>query len=205
MRKNRVIVIGAGGVGYWLTAALQRDLKNAIPIIVWDDDTFIGGDGWRRLPSPADSRQSKVDGLEEFLESGMRDLIPAMTFVKARFTPDVARSMDLSDALVIDCSDMAGDERRPVWAAAEGVGATMMRVSYDGAQGGIIVVAHGLPLADLEGSGYAELPGMDLSLAAGGLGARVARAWLEGVEWDSFQFNVISNSELKAQRASGEL
>lgn len=173
---NKVVVVGAGGVGWWLVNALMRDTKGA-RVEVWDDDTFEEGFGAARLPWQENLQQTKVRALEGWVEMAMGDMAPAT--YETRFHGDVWTG-DPTETLVVDCTDAPPSERREIWEACRNAGATMLRVSYDG--NGVIVIARGLPLSDRPGGGYTRIPSLAQAQAAGGLGAMAVHLLLEGKE-----------------------
>lgn len=175
---DKVIVMGAGGVGWWLVTALMRDTKGA-QVEVWDNDTFEGGLGQGRLPWQENKAQYKVRALEGWVEMAMGDRAPEVKVSRVRAT-EVVQTRDRSNELLVDCTDMDLETRRAIWANARQAGMQLLRVSYDG--NGVIVVARGLPLAGRPGGGYALVPSMAQAIAAGGLGAMAVHLLLEGKE-----------------------
>lgn len=168
-------VIGCGGVGFWLVAGLAR--SGVRPIEVWDTDDLNGGLGHMRLPvaSPATLKVNLLRGFLAVNFPGGR--LGEITFKAERFTGKEVNAGDV----VVDCTDLATKERKAIWATAKRRGARCIRVSYDGANS-TIVVAEGCPLeADEENApgGYADVPSLALSLAAGGVGAEVVRRMFE--------------------------
>ncbi len=162
--------IGAGGVGFWVAAALVRDgVKN---LTVWDSDDLQGGLGYSRLPK-ATLSTAKVNLLRGFCAAVMGDTQPKIHTI--RFYGHEATKGDL----VVDCSDMDLDRRKEVWKAVQDIGARIIRVSYDG-KNHCVVVAEGLPLAGRSGGGYSETPNLALSFMAGGIGALAVQRILAG-------------------------
>lgn len=167
---ERVICIGAGGVGFWLSVALARA---GIEHEVWDNDDFQGGLGHTRLPAIENPKTKKVDYLKGFIMAAMGDDPPKVVAAKVvpRKEGDPVDAA-LKGALIIDASDMGLPTRKKIWEAALEAGARMLRVSYDGTAGGIVTVSEGLPFANKRtGGGYVDVPTLALSLAAGGIGA----------------------------------
>lgn len=161
--RRTVHIVGAGGVGFWLAVGLAR---TPVDKVIYDDDNLAGGLGHTRLPN-ATSSTLKVKLLEGFLRVNFGGQMPV--FKAERFTGNEVRP----DDLVVDCSDMPGTARRQIWQLAERNGARLLRVSYDGAAS-TVVIAEGMPLTGNErAAGYASVPSLGLSLAAGGLGAEV--------------------------------
>lgn len=167
---ERVLIIGAGGVGFWLSIALSRA---GIEHSVWDNDDFQGGLGHTRLPAIENSKTKKVAYLKGFTMTAMGDEAPSV--VAGKFDPAKVGEefmTGLKGALIIDASDMGLPTRKKIWEAALEAGARMLRVSYDGTAGGIVTVSEGLPFANKRtGGGYVDVPTLALSLAAGGIGA----------------------------------
>lgn len=173
MKYRRVIVVGSGGVGFYLALALNRNLPHGVELVVHDADTFEGGLGHSRLPRVSNPATKKVDFLRRFAVTSFGD--QPMTVVAEMFNGDEAGEGDL----VVDCSDMGLPARKTIWALAEKCGAKCMRVSYDGLNE-TVVVAQGLPFAHSGKNGYREAPNTALSFAAGGIGALAVLRVLNG-------------------------
>lgn len=173
---ERVVVMGSGGVGWWLVTSLMRDTKGA-KVEVWDDDTFQGGMGAGRLPWQENAGQYKVRALEGWVEMAMGDSAPRICINKVY--PWYVEGWG-PETLLVDCTDMDLAVRREIWASARKEGVQLLRVSYDG--NGVIVVTRGLPLSDRPGGGYTMVPSMAQAIAAGGLGAMAVHLLLEGKE-----------------------
>lgn len=169
---DRLIVIGAGGVGFWLGVALSRA---GIEYEIWDNDNFEGGLGHTRLPAIENTKTKKVDYLKGFIMAAMGDAAPTVfryKFDPTKITGETEILSRLKGALIIDASDMGLPTRKKIWEAALEAGARMLRVSYDGTAGGIVTVSEGLPFANKRtGGGYVDVPTLALSLVAGGIGA----------------------------------
>lgn len=174
MTEGKVWIVGSGGVGFWLAAALAR--SGTRNMVVLDDDNLSGGLGHMRLPAASPSTK-KVDLLRGYLSVnmglGLQDL---PEFRDVRFTGKEVEAGDL----VVDCSDMDIVVRRRIWANAERREARIVRVSYDG-RNNTVVVSQGLPLGAATGN-YAEMPSLALSFMAGGIGAIAVRKLVEGYE-----------------------
>ena len=166
-------IVGLGGIGFWLTVGLARSVPHD-NLTGWDHDTLSGGNGALRLPY-APHTTSKVDLLRGFLLVAMgQPNVPLL--VPHRFTHYRARGLHAGD-LVIDCTDMASRSRHTLWTYVQKQRAKMLRVSYDG-RASTVVASTGLPLiAPVEG-GYAEMPSLALSMAAGGIGAELVRRYI---------------------------
>lgn len=173
-----VHIVGAGGVGFWLTVGLAR--SEVRPIAVYDTDDLNGGLGHMRLPtaSPATLKVNLLRGFLAVNFGGGR--LSEITYKAERFTGREVKAGDL----VIDCTDMSGDARREVYKAVTKRKARYLRVSYDGAAS-VVVVAEGLPLVgDESHAGYSAVPSLALSLAAGGIGAEV----IAKTDWSTAEF-----------------
>lgn len=180
---KRVVMIGAGGVGFWMATALRRDVPD-VELIVYDDDDFEGGFGAQRLPYVGDKKTKKVDFLKGFVRMVMRDSAPRIYPIKFE-----AVYQDLFETdLIVDASDMGLEVRQPLWQRCRERGCQMLRVSYDG--NGIVVVARGLPLASKPGGGYSQVPSMAQSLWAGGVGAAAVEKLLRGETVGDYQMEL---------------
>lgn len=182
---RRIVQIGAGGVGFWMATCLARDSRGR-ELVVYDSDTFEGGYGAQRLPKVYNKQEFKVGFLKGFVPMVMGDVPP--TVMSRKFTVHEASQQRFDDTLIVDCTDMDLGDRKDLWAYCRILGATMLRVSYDGAAGGIVVVSRGLPLSSKPGGGYTEKPDLALSMWAGGVGARAVLRLLDGLEVGDQQF-----------------
>lgn len=172
IRFDSVHVVGAGGVGWPLTVALCRESRGA-RIHVWDDDTFEGGNGHWRLPKVSNRTVKKVDFLKGHVRMVWGEEPPIGH--AERFT---GLGVGLTErSLVVDCTDCPMAEREVWWKECQGMGAAMLRVSYDG--NGIVVVARGLPIWAPTG-GYELIPSLAQSFLAGGLGAAAVHRLMDG-------------------------
>ncbi len=181
---KRVVIIGAGGVGFWLTVSLMRD-KPGLEVIVYDSDNFVGGFGSQRLPFVANKETKKVDFLRGFVKMAMRDEPPTVFPIKL----DASMLTGLENTLLVDCSDMPLETRKPIWDAWRSrEGNQILRVSYDG--NGIVVVARGLPFSTNPGGNYARVPTLAQSFWAGGVGAAAVEKLLAGEEVGDYQMEL---------------
>lgn len=180
-RERTIHLVGAGGVGFWTAVGLARFAVGNV--IVYDDDTLEGGLGHMRLPMAMPATR-KVDLLVGFIRISVGGQVP--TVVAKRFT---GRTEVRKGDLVVDCSDAELPARRRMWNAARKAGARCIRISYDGANG-IIVVAEGLPFATISAGGYTNVPSFALSLAAGGIGAEIVHRMLEGNHRGHIEFQI---------------
>lgn len=176
-------IIGLGGVGFWLTVGLSR-LVPVDQIQCWDDDT-LEGTGATRLPW-GPTRTKKVDLLCGYLRMVHADTnVPKV--IERKFSGLLG--IEQGD-LVVDCTDMPVNTRRRMWSSAKNRGARLLRVSYDG-RGSVVVISTGLPLASSATGGYAAMPSLALSLAAGGLGAEAVKRYLENpVEYFTISLSI---------------
>lgn len=165
-------VVGLGGVGFWLALGLTRHVGST-NLHCWDDDTLAGGTGSARLPWGPDTTK-KTDLLIGHLRMVYGDTsVPQVS--ERRFSGLLG--VEQGD-IVVDCTDMPLEARRRMWNCARKRGAKLLRVSYDG-RGSVVVVSTGLPLAAPPEGGYAAVPSLALSLAAGGLGAEVVKRYID--------------------------
>lgn len=183
-QQRRVVVVGAGGVSFWLAVALARA---GVEFTIFDDDDLQGGLGFSRMPK-ASATTKKVTLLRGHVIAVMGDRAP--TIVDRRFTAEDARGGDL----IVDGTDMPLPERKALWDSIKSLWVDdpvcLLRVSYDG-KNNIVAVAEGLPLFGRQGGGYQSLPGLDLSFVAGGIGCMAVRKILSGhVEHTEFQVSV---------------
>jgi hypothetical protein len=182
---NKIVVLGAGGVGFPLVDALCRDVPD-IEIHVYDDDDYNGGFGAQRLPYVGNKNTKKVAALKGYIQMVMRDKAP-FVYVERLVEPTNDGAWGPS-VLVVDCTDMGLEARRPLWAKLRELGCQMLRVSYDG--NGIVVVARGLPLASKPGGGYSQVPSRAQSLWAGGVGAAAVEKLLRGEVVNDYQMEI---------------
>lgn len=167
-------LVGAGGVNFWVGVALARA---GVEFTIWDDDTLEGGLGSQRLPKAHNAKTFKVDLLRGFLAMTMGEPAERFTYIREKFSGMKVEKGDV----VIDGTDMAPKPRKTMWTRAMNRGAKMMRVSYDGANG-TVVVAGGPPLVDKAEGGYAAVPSLALSFMAAGVGALAVLELLNGNE-----------------------
>lgn len=165
-------IVGLGGVGFWLAVGLCKHIAPD-SITCWDDDTLEGGTGSTRLPVGMPATQ-KADLLTGYLE-----MVHGFTTLPLIQTRRFSGLLQCNTGdLVIDCTDMAIEPRKRMWSTARNRGAKLVRVSYDG-RGSTVVVSTGLPLSAPAQGGYAAVPSLALSLAAGGIGAECIKRLLD--------------------------
>lgn len=175
-------IVGLGGVGFWLAVGLSRTIPPE-QMRCWDDDTLAGGHGAQRLPWGTEDTH-KTDLLAGYLT--MVHNQPTLPMLENR---KFSGLLNVAEGdIVIDCTDMALTTRKRVWSTIRNRGAKPIRVSYDG-RGSRIIVSTGLPLIGSEKGGYADIPSMALSLAAGGVGAEAVRRYLQTPK-DSFTISI---------------
>lgn len=187
-----IVIAGAGGVGFWLAAALARSVDGTVvPMFVFDGDN-LSGSGGRRLPYCANADHTyKVSALRAFISFTMRDPAPVM-FERALTGVTIGEPSNwgVDHLLVVDATDMPGPSRQLVYDATIASGYEYLRISYDG--NGWVTVAKGLPFerpGDTVG-GYDLVPSLAQSMAAGGIGASAVVQWLEGKPVAEYQVNV---------------
>jgi len=183
---KRVVIIGAGGVGFWLTIALMRDIAAGILVEVWDDDDIgVTGNGHFRMPLTLVGAK-KVDLLADFVSYKMGDR--RITPIDKRLEPAYLRGRTETETLFVDCTDMKTADREALLNMIRLANGKYLRVSYDGL--GIVTVSPGVPF-DVEGApgGYQMMPDLDVSFIAGGIGARAVRKVLEENEFIEDQWN----------------
>lgn len=180
-RERMIAIVGSGGVGFYTAIALSR--SGILGITVFDDDDLRGGLGSSRLPLATPTTR-KVDLLRGFIRVNFGEP-PAV--IAAKFTGNEVQPGDI----VVDCSDMSGVARRRVWTRAAKRGARCIRVSYDGANS-TVVVAEGLPMTTNEAAaGYANVPSLALSMAAGGIaGEVISRLMVAPDNIDHIEFQI---------------
>lgn len=165
---DRVVIAGAGSA-YWLVIALCRDLAGSIPIEVYDDDTFDGGNGFRRLPKAKDPTIYKVDLLKAQIIHVMGDFPPIIH--RRRLTSSDLLYGDWTRTLVIDATDMDHLSRKEWWKSLKSSGGKGLRVALDGT--GIATVSPGPPMISGDGGrqGYGVTPNLSQAMRAAGQGA----------------------------------
>lgn len=182
-------IVGLGGVGFWLAVGLTRTVP-ADQLKCWDADTLSGGLGATRLPYGPPSTK-KVDLLRGYLGMVLGDrAYPSLVDKRYSGLQGIVK-----DDLVVDCTDMPIRTRKRVWTTSKNKGAKLLRVSYDG-RGSTLVVSTGLPLFAPPAGGYAAVPSLALSLAAGGVGAEAVKRYLEHPT-DSFTFSLSIEDAMK--------
>lgn len=188
---NSVCVIGSGGVGFWLAAALRRDLPDATIICYDPDDT--DGSGGRRLPA-SQPGYKKVRLLEDYgrFTLGEPNKIQGISKYLTANDIEILTSYGRNPMIFVDCTDMSNDSRRHLWTAIRNIpGSRIIRVSYDG--NGWVVVANGLAFGDPTTEGYDVVPTMAQSLAAAGIGAQAVLNIIRGRECRDYQINTITS------------
>lgn len=174
-----VIVLGAGGVGWWLIGAMSR-MNITHPVGVYDPDTFQGGNGKKRLPIPEKESKHKVRELREWLTEWQPDLPFALQTYAMPFAPSTLLDYKRSGSgirLVVDCTDARPSLRKQIWNACSDWGIPYVRLSYD-AQ--IVSWSHTPPLSVVDNGNYENIPNMGMTWIAGGFGAEMVRRTLRG-------------------------
>lgn len=189
---KHIVIIGAGGVGFYLTLALMAEGLDQ-DIIVYDPDTFEGGNGHRRLPKVNNPKLKKVDMLKATCQV-------TFGYERPKTIPDYFTVLDASGLnssyLVVDASDMPFRERLDIWDAFTKTGAKGIRVSYDG--NGIVCIAYGPPFSPPDDQGgYDRMPSTAQSFLAGGAGAEFIKALLKGEKMDEMQIEIGTGLQLQ--------
>jgi hypothetical protein len=172
---DKVVVAGAGSA-YWLVFALCRDTSGMIPIEVYDDDTFEGGNGFRRLPKAISPLAYKVDLLRAQVVYVMGDIPPKIH--RRKLLPSELLNGDWTRTLVVDCTDMSIEDRKEWWKALKASNAKGLRMALDGT--GVATVSPGPPLISGNGGrqGYGVTPGLSQAMRAAGQGAEAILYYL---------------------------
>ena len=142
------MIVGAGsGSAFWLWVALCRELEplvlsGQLVIEVWDDDTFIGGNGSKRLPKPHNPNQSKVEYLATFIKHVMGNVPPVIRPYK--FHPANFSEGDWSRTIFVDATDMGRTKREELWEEIEQNRVKGIRLALDGT--GISTISPGPPI-----------------------------------------------------------
>lgn len=172
---NRIVVAGAGSA-FWLLVALCRDLdylviSKQLTIEVYDDDTFIGGNGQKRLPVPHNPNQCKVQYLETFIGHVMNNTPPVINLKK--LLPSTFSEGDWSQTIVVDATDMGRIDRERFWDALDNFKIKGIRLGLDGT--GISTISPGPPIymgdEEEQHNEYTKSPGMGQVFRSVGGGA----------------------------------
>jgi hypothetical protein len=181
LRKYRpdgtVIIIGAGGLGWWLTAALMRCADITNQFCIYDDDDFVGGNGSKRLPRPGRETRLKVKELEGWLT----EWLMGQEYRRAEFKGYKFNLNNLyghtAVALIVDCTDAPISSRLPIYQEAWNYGIPVVRGSYDGE---MITFSYRPPDSVVDDGGYNLVPNMAVTFAAAGMVAESVRRVLKG-------------------------
>lgn len=171
LKFNRVVIAGAGSA-FWTTVALCREFSKELSmkeltIEVYDDDTFEGGNGFRRLPKVHDPKKFKVEVLRTFISLAMGD--PPPIIHTRRLLPYELLIEDWTKTLVIDATDQGEESRKAFWDAIDANRSKGIRLSLDG--NGVATVSPGPPLVYRDDNGYGEIPNQGQVFRAAGQGA----------------------------------
>jgi hypothetical protein len=154
-----IIVIGAGGVGFWTALALSRSQR----LIVFDDDT-LDGTGAERLPD------TRIFGRAFDKKIELLKFIAQNIEVRnEKFSHHHAQVLSANDIL-LDCTDLSSEERREFVEVAKSRSARYIRASYDlTARSFIVVVACGIGFSrNPARGGYTIPPTISHAMIAGG-------------------------------------
>lgn len=167
---QRILIAGAGGVGFWLALALSRLVPHEI--VVFDDDD-LSGTGATRLPDvrPFGRPLKKKVDLLKFICPGVD--VRAEKLTPAAVSPDT---------IVVDATDMSHADRRALCAAARAAGSKYLRASYDARPDGfVVVVAAGVGFTTNPArGGYTLPPSIAQAMLGGGFAADVISRFLRG-------------------------
>jgi len=175
--NGTIIVMGAGGLGWWTVAGLLRceDITNKF--IIYDEDNFVGGQGKKRLPIPANETNRKVNELAGWLTEWMfapvSDRVSVKTFKFTNASIYNVRSV----ALILDCTDAPISARNAIYEAAWEAGIPVLRGSYDGE---MVTFGYRPPDSVVDDGGYNLVPNMAVTFAAAGMVAESVRRYLRG-------------------------
>ena len=172
-----IIVMGAGGLGWWTVAGLLRceDITNKF--IIYDEDDFVGGNGKKRLPIPANETTRKVNELAGWLTEWMFTPVSDRVSVKNyKFTNASIYNLR-SVALILDCTDAPISSRNAIYEAAWEAGIPVLRGSYDGE---MVTFGYRPPDSVVDDGGYNLVPNMAVTFAAAGMVAESVRRYLRG-------------------------
>lgn len=174
MRYTRIIIMGTGGIGFWLAWILCREFgRSGVTVDLYDPDNLEGGSGHTRITGSPRSKLFKVDLAAMQIRNIMRDTVP--NAYARKFTPnDVEMYEEPQKVILVDTSDGPMNERSEIWAKARAAGMTVVRGSYEGrtlTEGGVVVVADSLPFqkSGNNAGGYASRPTIAASFLAAGL------------------------------------
>jgi len=175
-----VIIIGAGGLGWWLTAALMRcdDITN--DFLIYDNDNFEGGNGSKRLPIPARKSTLKVNELANWMMEWTLETTPKyLRDAPRKFTAGTLKYDVDNLALLVDCTDAPISNRKEIYSTAWEHGIPVVRGSYDGE---MVTFDYVPPMSIVNDGGYNMIPNMAVTFAAAGMVAESVRRVLKG-EW----------------------
>lgn len=174
MRYIRIIIMGTGGIGFWLAWILCREFgRRGVAIDLYDPDNLENGTGHTRITGSPRTKLFKVDLATMQIRNIMRDAVP--NAYPRKFTvADVDMYDEPQQTILIDTSDGPMDERSAIYAAARAKGIMVVRGSYEGRtenEGGVVVVADSLPFqkSGNNAGGYASRPTIAASFLAAGL------------------------------------
>jgi len=175
--NGAIIVMGAGGLGWWTVAGLLRceDITNKF--IIYDEDNFVGGNGKKRLPIPANETTRKVNELAGWLTEWMFTPVSDRVSVKNyKFTNASIYNLRCV-ALILDCTDAPISSRNAIYEAAWEAGIPVLRGSYDGE---MVTFGYRPPDSVVDDGGYNLVPNMAVTFAAAGMVAESVRRFLRG-------------------------
>jgi len=208
--SGAIIVMGAGGLGWWTVAGLLRceDITNKF--IIYDEDDFVGGQGKKRLPIPANETNRKVNELAGWLTEWMFAPVSDRVSVKTYKFTNASIFSVRSVALILDCTDAPISSRNIIYEAAWEAGIPVLRGSYDGE---MVTFGYRPPDSVVDDGGYNLVPNMAVTFAAAGMVAESVRRFLRGevVKPFTYHFGPVwrsatgnDNEQIEIQDAIGQ-
>lgn len=198
MRFKTIVIAGVGGIGYYAAMLLSKIFSDRMEIHTFDPDNFEGGHGHERLPKVVKTSYNKVDMVRVHSIHVMGAANGPIPHAE-RFTADhfQGTSINWTEAILVDCTDMSNPDKKPIYDAARAAGIVQIfRGSFDGS--GEMGVYKGLPFTRTgdSGAGYGQIPNAAHGFtAAGMLVLSIIRFFNEG-KWDDIQISIPTGEEV---------